>query len=470
MKKNNLKNYLTTGFLGFIVPFLLWNCESENVNSLKEQQNTVETVSINEAIGFFIIETTSKTTKTTKKDYVIPYLTYISQEAIINSPALLTVIPATTKHKNHYSRILLLKINNKIQSLVFSMHASVTDSPYFSGEIMITDLQGEFLNGYRVENGRFVSQFRKKEAYENTAAKTGNGVCPEHGECNGESDCILCLQELDEVEVTGEAGGSGIEVYPGLNDFPDMEQGGENGPDTGMSWDYGPGEGMASEDDDENVEDQIVIDTTFANNPCLMAIYEQMGGAATFKNYLKNFDGDFSVAHLKFSSSTSLPSNTNAETSAPQNYIITITFNENKLNRPSLSVARTFIHEMIHAEMFRKLLSVAQHPSIQLDQNQLIQLKNDYPGLYDYYMRWKWNVPQGQSPSSAQHEAMAQHYRNIIKQALQEFDNAQISEVYEALSWIGLQNTVAWYNLSQNERDNINQIINNFSINNPNCQ
>jgi hypothetical protein len=85
-------------------------------------------------------------------------------------------------------------------------------------------------------------------------------------------------------------------------------------------------------------------------------------------------------------------------------------------------------------------------------------------------MRWKWNVPQGQSPSSAQHEAMAQHYRDIIKQALKEFDNSQTDEIYEALAWTGLKNTVAWNNLTQTKRDSINQTITDFNTNNPNCQ
>ena len=216
--------------------------------------------------------------------------------------------------------------------------------------------------------------------------------------------------------------------------------------------------------------EELILDSDLKDNDCLYSVYTGMGKAPTFANYLNNFDGDMSVANLKLTSSTTLDANTNAETSAPQNYLITITFNENNLDRPILSIARTFIHEMIHAETFRKLLSVAQHPSIQLDQNQLIQLRNDYPGLYDYYMRWKWNVPQGQSPSSAQHEAMAQHYRDIIKQALKEFDNSQTDEIYEALAWTGLKNTVAWNNLTQTKRDSINQTITDFNTNNPNCQ
>ncbi|MEL0651712.1 hypothetical protein V6246_09790 [Algibacter sp. TI.3.09] len=217
-------------------------------------------------------------------------------------------------------------------------------------------------------------------------------------------------------------------------------------------------------------EEELILDSDLKDNDCLYSVYTGMGKSTTFANYLNNFDGDMSVANLKLTSSTTLDANTNAETSAPQNYLITITFNENNLDRPILSIARTFIHEMIHAETFRKLLSVAQHPSIQLDHNQLIQLRNDYPGLYDYYMRWKWNVPQGQSPSSAQHEAMAQHYRGIIKQALKEFDNSQTNEIYEALAWTGLQNTVAWNNLTQTKRDSISQTIADFNINNPNCQ
>lgn len=215
---------------------------------------------------------------------------------------------------------------------------------------------------------------------------------------------------------------------------------------------------------------RIIKDPTFENNPCLNNVYTQLGNAPTFQNYLQNFDGDFSVANLKLKGSASLSSLINAETSAPENYLITITFNTNNLNRPALSIARTFIHELIHAEIYRKLLSVAGSPSISLTQAQLIQLRNNYPGLYDYYMRYMWNIPPGQAPSGAQHEAMAQHYRGIIKQALKEYDNnSQSDETYEALAWEGLINTVAWNNLSQSQKNNITTIINNFENSNTNC-
>ncbi len=216
---------------------------------------------------------------------------------------------------------------------------------------------------------------------------------------------------------------------------------------------------------------EVILDEEFVNNDCLKSVYDDMGKAPTFNNYLQNFDGEFSGAHLRFSTSTTLPSTTNATTSAPENYVITITFNVNNLNRPSLSVARTFIHEIIHAEIFRKLLSVAQQPNLQnLTPAITQQIRNDYPGLYDYYIRWKNNIPIGMNLTTAQHQAMAQHYRDIIKQALQEFDNTQTNEVYDALSWIGLKNTIAWNNLTQPEIDSIDQTIINFENNNSNCQ
>jgi hypothetical protein len=157
--------------------------------------------------------------------------------------------------------------------------------------------------------------------------------------------------------------------------------------------------------------------------------------------------------------SSSLPSTINAQTTSPANYLITITFNENNLNRPALSIARTFIHELIHAEIYRKFTQV-----------QLLQLKDNYPGLYDYYMRYEFNVPLGQSPTSAQHEAMAKHYISIIVQALKEYDNSLLESEYQAIAWEGLINTVAWNALSASQKTSINTTILNFNNSNTNCK
>ena len=77
--KNKLKYYLKFGILYFGIPFLLWNCESENVDT--GQQPIIETVPVNEAIVFFTVETTSKPTKTAKKDYTLQSHGFAIREA-----------------------------------------------------------------------------------------------------------------------------------------------------------------------------------------------------------------------------------------------------------------------------------------------------------------------------------------------------------------------------------------------------
>ncbi|OYQ46131.1 hypothetical protein CHU92_01580 [Flavobacterium cyanobacteriorum] len=212
-----------------------------------------------------------------------------------------------------------------------------------------------------------------------------------------------------------------------------------------------------------------------------MGVYNQLGGSPTFQDYLQNFDGEFSVAHLKLSAGQ--PGG-HAITYPPENYVINITFDINILSQiPPLDVAGTMIHEMIHAEIFRKMMIAAQTGSLQPEDMTVAQqtayvqnLQNNFPGIYDYYIsRYHPNWD---------HQMMAQHYREIIKNALREFDPFQPEEVYEAIAWVGLMGegdpspttglppypTVAWSHDSQAQRLQILNTYNNFKNSNPRCQ
>ena len=91
--------------------------------------------------------------------------------------------------------------------------------------------------------------------------------------------------------------------------------------------------------------------------------------------------------------------------------------------------------------------------------NYVNSLKDNFPGLYDYYFkRWKstWN-----------HEIMANHYRTTIADIIQYFDNNRLPRsTYEAVSWLGLGKldtnvtTIAWDNLSPAEKATITNLIN----------
>jgi hypothetical protein len=123
---------------------------------------------------------------------------------------------------------------------------------------------------------------------------------------------------------------------------------------------------------------------------------------------------------------------------------------------------------MIHAEIFRKMMEAAKQgnlsPSTMTTQQQIDyvnSLRNNFPGIYDYYIqRYKpsWN-----------HNMMAQHYRNVIADILQEFDNSsKPRSVYESLSWVGLREledlttSVAWDALSQAEQQTVINNINTY--------
>ena len=156
-----------------------------------------------------------------------------------------------------------------------------------------------------------------------------------------------------------------------------------------------------------------------------------------------------------------------------------IKFNPNKFNRSRLDIFKTMIHELIHAEIFRKLLSCAGLPHVNYNsytsqqwENFLVSLMNSYPGLHDYFVRYFLNTG---TLTDYHHEMMAQHYIDVISDALSEFDNnSSTPNLYNDLAWTGLMgdglinmstglpseySTVAWLNLTSTERI---QILNNY--------
>ncbi|TDD78449.1 hypothetical protein [Flavobacterium caseinilyticum] len=238
-------------------------------------------------------------------------------------------------------------------------------------------------------------------------------------------------------------------------------------------------------DDVKDLVYRVIVDPSFKNNPCLNGVYQKLGQAPTFDNYLKEYDTDFSVVDLKLSvgveSKYPLAS---AVTYEPINSLIEIKFNPNYLNTPPLNIARTFIHEMIHAETYRKLLILSGKGEIPWSSDFIESIKNDEEKIAHYYMMYKYEIPLGGSPSEPQHEYMAQLSRNIITEVMKQYDSSQSEDVYNALAWIGLmgggepdettglppQPTAAWVATPQAERVRILEIYRNFIKNNIKCQ
>ena len=201
---------------------------------------------------------------------------------------------------------------------------------------------------------------------------------------------------------------------------------------------------------DLNNPDTVKPTKRFKNNAKINAIYNHAKTVSNFKQYLHNFEPTFSVAHLIFDIGTCKYSTSLAETSEPVNYQIQIIFNKDKdwTNMPKIVIADTFMHEMIHAEIFRKLLSLASSNG-NIDVNLLKQYLNahNYPGLFDYYVRYV------KGDSSFQHESMAAHYVTIMVNFLKQMYGTKYTDVeYKTVVWMGLKGTTAWNLLPQSEK------------------
>ncbi|URM35260.1 hypothetical protein [Flavobacterium anhuiense] len=122
------------------------------------------------------------------------------------------------------------------------------------------------------------------------------------------------------------------------------------------------------------------------------------------------------------------------------------------------------LHEIIHAEMFRKLLSLSSTRG-KIDVTKLNQMltQNNFPGLYDYYTRYGIN--------GMQHEQMAAHYQDTMISFLKNYDTTLTTEQYEAISWAGLKGTSSWNALTQEKKTSLTDIYNSWLTSaNKQCQ
>ena len=133
-------------------------------------------------------------------------------------------------------------------------------------------------------------------------------------------------------------------------------------------------------------EDKIILDSSFKNHSRLKCVYDKFKtGTNTIAGYLKNFLPDNAVGHLNFSAdsnfASSFPNQTTAgaATFPPVNgangsnvpgFNINIVFNtdvtltSSAQNFPTIILSQELIHEMVHAEMYRKLLEYTQLPHV----------------------------------------------------------------------------------------------------------
>ncbi len=211
-------------------------------------------------------------------------------------------------------------------------------------------------------------------------------------------------------------------------------------------------------------EDDKIINHLTDKAKC---VYEKMVDSKGNINWiLKNFKDSNkpSQFNLKFEMGSFTNPKTNASTSKSGN-TFTIKINKNTLyKRTSLGLARTIIHEGIHARLREFLHRKGGMLS-----------KKDFPGVYEYYRTYGKNWD---------HQQMADFYRTTIANGLKQFDKGNHSgQFYRDMAWEGLANIVdannkpnqiyteAWKKLTPTEQNRIKKIISNEKKNgNKTCQ
>ncbi|MBS1570325.1 MAG: hypothetical protein JST45_12930 [Bacteroidetes bacterium] len=204
---------------------------------------------------------------------------------------------------------------------------------------------------------------------------------------------------------------------------------------------------------------EIVPSSAFSSNLRASSVFNQLKGTSTFQSGLNQFDGPKPIVHL-YLDVQAWERTRFAETAprslSPYPFSISITFKQQYLaSATDISIAATFLHEMVHAKVFRKFEASGGS----------VDAKN-FPGLQDYGTR------HATASTGWQHEMMAVHYRGEIVQGLREMDaNNGITDrsgtmsvggvdvaystdqFYEALSWQGLYGTKAYEKLDASTKD-----------------
>ena len=221
----------------FILTLALTNCQHEE-NMTEQSKSSIQTVSITEAKSFLTRSQNSPSGKLYRSQLENFELDKIVQEKMINTDQLLTVIPVKRINAVQFDRVLLLKIDNVIKSVVYKMYS---DGPQitspFSGKILIYDLDGNFINGFHLENGRATLQYIKKSSKSITSKSSSD-------EYGGELEGVTVINRY-----------KNNRFIPEIADFGwgDNLGGGNGGGD--VSWEQDPGAGNSGGSDLETTED-----------------------------------------------------------------------------------------------------------------------------------------------------------------------------------------------------------------------
>ncbi|MDX1272806.1 MAG: hypothetical protein R3340_13320, partial [Bizionia paragorgiae] len=181
-------------------------------------------------------------------------------------------------------------------------------------------------------------------------------------------------------------------------------------------------------------DEQIIKDSSFIGTDAECVLDELISNENNlFRVTSEAFTGNKSKYKIKFVVGNLLSGGGQASTSLPnENDVILITFDDDAVNGNAIELASTILHETIHAELHRIILTNNAPPN-SLDQ----EIYNWYVVMYNYYENAGYT--SNEIATYSEHNLMAAHYINPVANGLRQFDNnSQPVSSYEFFAWTGL--------------------------------
>jgi len=339
----------------------------------------------------------------------------ITQEKLTNTSALLTVVPIISETKKQRTRALLLKIDNVIETILYNEYPeSSSTKNSFTGIILMSKLNGDFIRAYRLKNNEYVIDLMptKKSTNKNsTTAKEINAANPE---------------QLDEVYVYNYYRDPSYSYVPleynNQNPYAHADM---------FLWDSGGSGGgnyyaPTTEEIAKTIEDSIDVSQL---DPCPKGVMESLKNTtnATIVDVLAKL-GANSIYTINMAMK---PADTYAETQRISKYNYEIRVDRDRYtDGTKLFKATALIHEIIHAYFLSIVDDYNYTPSTALP---------SFPELFEAFVLKEH--PTSKDKQDAQHLAMANKYVDAMASALQEYDaNYTIDyQVYKDLAWGSLR-------------------------------
>lgn len=485
VKKQKLNQLLKTGILLLGVSLLLWNCNDYEIEHISQESNfysvnkfqEIERVEVNN-----IVNNIASKAEKRKGGFKVT----IDKKSLVYKKVKNTNLTIPTFNafvKPHISsKVFLVKKQDSIYTCVYNfIPFNKNKSDSFSGKIIISTINGKFINGYKVVNGKFVAKYKQKAITKNRLKNHNKAAEPDQEWYDG--------GELDEITITA-SGGSSLTFD---NNYDPVTSQGWMEPEfsstdlySGAGGGSGSGGGGTTTDDGvpvfdcdnptptgciecpngEVINGVCVLKTEddildYTNNDCVGDIIKKLQEKDKFKslvpdlegaNHLsqtvldlfgecKNYDLTISISEL---GNDSQGNPINAQTYG----IESITLDDDLVDDATrLSIAKTLIHESMHVFI-----------NYNLKTNRTSDLATS---IKNYYKKFIKDNPKAIAENLTHHNFMSQ-YVDALAYSLSAYDNhRQDISYYTKLSWGGLEYSDAYKSKSNSEKSEIQKIINN---------